>query len=194
MANSDKQEKGFVGSEERLKRPGNEGREPRSTANAPRTNEDGTAFTVEERRQMLRNDWIQEALPTPPEIPGYHACWLSTTNSYDPIHKRIQMGYEPVRADEVPGFEAYRMKAGQWDGFIGCNEMVLFKVPVERFQDLMAIFHHDMPLEGEQAIKEQAMALLGKDRRAVEDEGDAGAVADSLEHLGRSVRAPFFTP
>lgn len=86
------------------------------------------------------------------------------------------------------------MKAGQWDGFIGCNEMVLFKVPVERFQDLMAIFHHDMPLEGEQAIKEQAMALLGKDRRAVEDEGDAGAVADSLEHLGRSVRAPFFIP
>lgn len=190
MAHDEQKSQGFVGSEDRLKRSDKAGRQSRAAEDAPRTNEDGTAFTAAERRTALRNEWVQEALPAPPDIPGFHTCWLSTTNSYDPIHKRVRMGYTPVSADEVMGFEAYRMKAGQWDGFICCNEMVLFKIPVETYQDLMALFHHDMPLEEERAIKERSEALLGKDRRPVEDEG----VEDSLENLARPVRAPIFQP
>lgn len=184
------------GAEARLKRSADPGREPRSMADVPRTNEDGTASTVEERRRAIRNEWAQEALPTPPEIPGFHLCWLSTTNSYDPIHKRLRMGYTPVRAEEVLGFDTFRMRGGEWDGFVGCNEMILFKIPAEIYQDIMTVFHHDMPIEEERAIRDRSKAMLGKLRLPVKGEGEEGEpqVDDTLEQLGRPVRAPIFHP
>ena len=81
-----------------------ESRQNRENADVARTQQDGTAMTLEERRQLLRSDWLQEVLPTPPKVPGWHFCWLSTTNSSDPIFKRLQKGYELVRNSEVPGF------------------------------------------------------------------------------------------
>ena len=50
-----------------------------------------TLTTTQERRKMFR-EFTQEALPSPPAKPGWHYVWLSTTNQYDPIYKRIQIG------------------------------------------------------------------------------------------------------
>lgn len=94
----------ILGSDERLKKASGEAvRGSRENANAERSNKDGSALSAEERRAALRRNWVQEVLPTPPEIPGFHCCWLSTTNSTDPVYKRVQRGYIPVKATEVPG-------------------------------------------------------------------------------------------
>lgn len=73
--------------------------------------------TSSERRKMFR-EFTQEALPTPPPIPGWHFCWLSITNQFDPIYKRTQMGYEPVKVDDLPEFKHLVNKSGEYEGCI----------------------------------------------------------------------------
>ena len=53
-----------------------------------------------ERLDAFRDKWANSALPDLPAniIPGMHLCWLSTTNTYDSIDKRMALGYEPVKA------------------------------------------------------------------------------------------------
>ena len=111
------------------------GRESRATHDSERAPATDALESTRERRKMFRNEWVQESLPKPPDIPGFHVCWLSTTNSYDPIHKRLRMGYELVRYEEVPGFENYKVKAGEHTGAIACNEMLLYKMPEEIYQE-----------------------------------------------------------
>jgi hypothetical protein len=45
----------------------------------------------DDRLEMFRNQLFNDALPDLPDIPGYHVCWLTTTNSRDPIHRRTQL-------------------------------------------------------------------------------------------------------
>lgn len=147
--------KGFLGNDERVKHDSRtQSRGERSIQDESRTLNDGTAFTIEERRKMLRNDWKQEFLPNPPKLSGYHFCWLSTESKMDPIHNRIRQGYEPVKISELPGMEKFTMKDGDFAGYVSCNEMVLFKIPEELYQLHMSVFHHEIPLEHEQGIRE----------------------------------------
>jgi hypothetical protein len=148
-----------------------------------------TFVSSEERRKMWKDEWTQSALPNAPDIPGWHLCWLSTTNSYDGIDKRIRLGYVPVKAEDIKGFENYRVKAGEHVGFIACNEMLLFKIPMDQYQEIMAHFHHDAPLEEANKIKLQAEQSVGRDSRGralgqVEGEG--------IEQLDKPLPAPSF--
>lgn len=179
-----------LGGDERLKKTGGTSvRTDRSDADTDRTNKDGTALTAEERRMAMRKDWVQEILPTPPNMPGYHTCWLSTTNQSDPIYRRIQYGYEPVKATEMPGFGShYQATDGQFAGCIACNEMLLFKIPSERYNDLMTIYHHDIPLEQEGAIYDRVQS------NEVDSNGrPLGFVEGDYNSMGRSpVPTPTF--
>ena len=163
--------------EQRIKKNLNAGRESRAVGDQSRAAPEDKFISSEEKRRMFRNEWIQEALPTPPEIPGFHLCWLSTNNQYDPIHKRLRMGYTAVRADEMPGFENYRVKAGEQEGFIACNEMMLYKLPEEVYQDIMAEMHHHAPMDEQEKIKVQQDQLLsakdsnGKRLGSIEGDG-----------------------
>ena len=107
------------------------GRESRSSQDLSRAAPEEAFISKQERRKMWSDEWTQSALPKVPDIPGWHLCWLSTTNGYDSIDKRMRLGYVPVRADELPGFDNYRVKAGEDIGFIACNEMRLYKLPME---------------------------------------------------------------
>ena len=124
--------------DQRLKKDaGDSVRGARDDADVDRVQQDGSALSAAERRRMLRQEWVQEVLPTPPKIPGFHCCWLSTTNSTDPVFKRIQRGYVPVKASEVPGFGTqFTVSGGEFDGCIACNEMLLFKVDEQLYKDL----------------------------------------------------------
>jgi hypothetical protein len=140
--------------DESLKNSGDSLRTSREASDVQRQDEDGTVYRRSERRQLDVSEWSQTALPNPPPIPGYHLCWLSTTNSYDPIHKRIRLGYEPVSLAECPDdFASFSMKSGEWKGFIAVNEMLLFKIPDEKYQDIMAEIHYHRPLDEEQSIR-----------------------------------------
>lgn len=181
-------ENSMLGGDERLKRDDSAGgREQRASADAERTEHDGTAFTAPERRFNFRDEWTQNALPTPPEVPGYHLCWLSTTNNYDPIHKRMRMGYEPVKAEDVEGFEVYKMKSGEFEGFVACNEMLLFKIKKELYQEMMAYFHHEMPLEEEQMLQKNEALNDSQARPVISSPED-----DGFKSLGKPRHAPVF--
>ncbi len=109
-----------------------------------------------ERAAAFRDKWQNSALPDIPKdaIPGMHLCWLSTTNQYDSIDKRIALGYEPVKAAELgKGFESLgKMSSGKFEGCVSCNEMVLFKIPEEVYQEVMRLLHLEDPLEHQRNI------------------------------------------
>ena len=131
------------------------GRENRAILDPSREAPEKQFASSEEHLNMWKNEWTQSALPDVPEIKGYHLCWLSSTNSYDSIDKRIRLGYVPVKQEEVNGFENYRVKAGEHVGFIACNEMLLCKIPMDVYQDLMLHMHHELPMEEGDKIKLQ---------------------------------------
>lgn len=144
----------------RVRTNASEGRASRAAADLPRTDDEGTALTVSERSAQIRSEFAQTALPDVPPIPGWHLCWLSTTSSYDPIHKRMRLGYVPVKPEELVarsgiGFDTMGMKSGEFAGCVSCNEMVLFKIPEDTYQAIMREFHHNMPQEEEEALKSQ---------------------------------------
>jgi hypothetical protein len=176
--------------DDRIKKNLRAGRESRGQDDLQRRAPEEHMVSSEERRRMFRSEWLQEALPKPPEIPGFHLCWLSTTNQYDPIHKRLRMGYTPVKAEELEGFENYRVKAGELEGFISCNEMVLYKMPMDIYQDIMAEMHHFAPLEEQEKIKVQQDQLIENSR---DSQGKAVIYREgnNMDH-DRNVKVPTF--
>jgi hypothetical protein len=176
--------------DQRLKKNLHAGRESRGKEDLQRRAPEEHMVSSEERRRMFRSEWLQEALPKPPEIPGFHLCWLSTTNQYDPIHKRLRMGYTPVKAEELEGFENYRVKAGELEGFISCNEMVLYKMPMDVYQDIMAEMHHFAPLDEQEKIRVQQEQLIENSR---DSQGKATITREGtgIDH-DRNVKVPTF--
>jgi len=166
------------------------GRESRASLDESREAPEDKFVSAEERRKMWKDEWTQSALPAIPAIKGWHLCWLSTTNSYDSIDKRIRLGYVPVKAEEVPGMENNKVKAGEHVGFIACNEMLLYKIPNDMYQDVMAHFHHEAPLEDANKIRLQAEQVQGRDSSGkplgrVEGEG--------LDYIDKPIPTPVFS-
>jgi len=166
------------------------GRETRASEDASRAAPEEKFMSAQERRKMWSDEWTQSALPKLPELPDWHLCWLSTTNSYDSIDKRIRLGYVPVKTEEIPGFENFRVKAGEHVGFIACNEMLLFKIPMDMYQDIMLQMHHEKPMEESEKIRVQLENLqgardsTGRSLGRVEGEG--------FGEIERSVPTPVF--
>jgi len=173
--------------DERLKKDsGADIRGPRDAADSERV-QDGNSLSDAERRRLLRNDWVQEVLPTPPKVPGWHHCWLSTTNSTDPIYKRVQRGYIPVKASEIPSFGSqFKVTDGEFEGCVACNEMLLFKITEQLYNDLMTIYHHDLPTEAETSIREKidAQGMMDSNGR------NLGQVEGNFDTLGRGNNRP----
>jgi hypothetical protein len=139
--------------------------------------EDPNNKTKRERAEAFRDKWQNSALPDLPAgiIPGFHLCWLSTTNNYDSIDKRVALGYEPVKASELgKGFEGLgKMSSGKFEGCVSCNEMVLFKLPEEIYQEVMRMMHLEDPLEHQRNITAAVRnsAQEGKGGRSVLEGG-----------------------
>ena len=130
-----------------------------------------------ERLEAFRDKWANTALPDIPGglIPGMHLCWLSTTNQYDSIDKRIALGYEPVKAAELgKGFENLgKMSSGKFEGCVSCNEMVLFKIPEDIYQEVMRMLHLEDPLEHQRNVTAnvRSAAEAGKGGRSILEGG-----------------------
>jgi hypothetical protein len=149
--------------ESRLKKSLNAGgREDRGSEDASRSAHEDKFISTQERRKMWSEEWTQSALPKLPEMDGWHFCWLSTTNSYDSIDKRIRLGYVPVKSEELPDYDEYRVKSGEHVGYISCNEMLLFKLPMSVYQEVMLYHHHEKPREEADKIRVQVEQLQGQ--------------------------------
>lgn len=110
-------------------------------------------LTEQDRLEMFRNELFNDALPDLPAMPGYHLCWLTTTNSKDPIQRRLRLGYELLTQDMAPGLEYATLKTGDYAGLIGVNEMVAARLPLNLYHGFMQAAHHDRPREEEEALQ-----------------------------------------
>ena len=138
-------------------------RDTRSTADAARDTKPGVTLSDAERRSKLRDAAADETLPTPPPKPGWTRCWLSTTHPSDTIYNRVRKGWQPVMACDVEGYDvSFSSAAGdRYDGIVRCNEMLLYEIPSETHNDLMVIYHHDMPNEEEAGIRQKLRQNTG---------------------------------
>ena len=141
----------------------------------------------DERVEMFRQQFFQSSLPDLPKIPGWHMCWLTTTNPRDSIHMRMRLGYEPVKPEDIPGWEYATLKTGDWAGFIGVNEMLAFKLPISLYEKYMQEAHHDAPLREEEKLTDTA-EFMEQQARASGSRMDAG---DGMTEIGQRRSAQF---
>jgi hypothetical protein len=180
-----------MATESRLKKSLNAGgRDNRSAQDLTRAAPEEKFVSAQERRKMWSDEWTQSALPKLPEMQGWHLCWLSTTNSYDSLDKRIRLGYVPVRADEFPNFDNYRVKAGEHVGHVACNEMILCKIPEEMYQDIMLQMHHEAPMDEADKIKVQIEQLQGNRDSSGKSLGQVEG--EGFGQFDQTVRTPVF--
>lgn len=174
-----------------------EPRESMDTARAGRgteTRESVTSARGPSRAELIakfRSEMFNNVLPETPDIPGYHLCWLSTTNAYDAISHRETLGYERVKPEDLPGMEHITLTQGHFSGCIGLNEMVLYKLPIDLWHEFMNIAHHERPFGEEDKIRE---AVRYVQEQARDGGGDVYLGNGTNEILNaRNRRAPTFS-
>jgi len=95
--------------------------------------------------QTRRTPWKPPSMLDAPEAPpGYQFRWIrEATRGQDDksnMSKRIREGYEPVRAEDHPEFEAPTIDSGSNTGIIGVGGLILAKVPIETANERTAYF------------------------------------------------------
>jgi len=148
-------------------------------------------ITDAEFLKRLRISSASNLLPDAPTIPGYHLCWipLTSNNNFDTVHFRKQIGYSMVKPEEIPDFMLLSNRAGQVDGCVSYNEMILMKIPVRLYNLLMKDAHHTQPIEQERVIKQTITSM--------EDKEGANIARDlhemsGINKLARKVPEPTF--
>lgn len=150
--------------DDRLKKELGVSRQPRAAQDRQTT--ENRAISDDERLEAFRLHLYNDALPDIPEIPGYHVCWLTTTNKGDTIQHRMRLGYELIRAEDVPGMELVTQKTGEYAGCVAVNEMVAAKLPLSLYYRFMQEAHHDAPLREEDKLAETAEVMREQAERA----------------------------
>lgn len=194
MSNNKPQNQRPASQDERLVRQTGEApaesRASRESADDARENEDGTALTMAERKQLLRREWEADLLPEVKDSKGYwHYCWLSTTNNTDPIYRRLKVGYELVKFATVSLLGVQnQITSGEFAGCVSINEMILARIPNELYQEMMKINHHERPMGEEELLKANAL----RDDEDSEGNSLGQLIGDGIKKLGTSRRAPTF--
>ena len=138
---------------------------------APRANK-----TREKTAQ--RRPWAPPSmLDAPPAPEGYKHRWIrAEVRGYDDrknISARLREGYELVRGDEYPDFEAPIIDSGKYEGVFGVGGLVLARIPLEtveerseyfaqRNADQMQAVDHDMMRENSHST----MTISNPDRQS----------------------------
>ena len=163
--------------DDRLKKELGVSRQPRETQDRRTTQ--NREISEDERLEMFRMHLYNDALPDIPEIPGYHVCWLTTTNKGDTIQHRLRLGYELIRAGDVPGMELVTQKTGEYAGCVAINEMIAAKLPISLYYRYMQEAHHDAPLREEDKLAETAEIM----RQQAEHSGGRLLEGDGMSEL-----------
>ena len=108
--------------------------------------------------------------PAPPE--GYQHRWIRVSMRGEEdkmnVNTKLREGWEPVRKDEYPDYEAPTIDDGRYEGVIGQGGLMLCRIPVETAnerseyyglrtreqmvavdQDLMKEQHPSMPIHND---------------------------------------------
>ena len=92
-----------------------------------------------------RTPWSPKSnLDAPPAPDGYKHRWIrAETRGYDDtsnISARLREGYELVRRDEYPDFEAPTIDSGRYEGVFGVGGLLLARIPLETVAERNAYF------------------------------------------------------
>lgn len=163
-----------------------EGRQERAQEDAEKTFDESLKAKI----AALREGWSDDILPTVNGDPRYHYCWLSTTNQSDPIYRRLKLGYELVRHEELSYLgEQNRVQSGEFAGCVSINELILAKIPMELYQEIMLINHHEKPMQEEELLR----ANMASDETDSKGRPLGEAFGEGIENLARRVnRRPMF--
>jgi hypothetical protein len=106
-------------------------RQPRSTETREKTSR--------------RKPWAPPSRLEAPDAPdGYKHRWIRTALRGDDdkmnVHAKLREGWEPVRADEYPGFDYAAIDEGQHAGVIGNGGLMLARIPEETAQERTAYY------------------------------------------------------
>ena len=163
-----------------------EGRQERAQEDAEKTFDESLKAKI----AALREGWSDDILPTVNGDPRYHYCWLSTTNQSDPIYRRLKLGYELVRHEELSYLgEQNRVQSGEFAGCVSINELILAKIPVELYEEIMLINHHERPMQEEELLR----ANMASDETDSNGRPLGQTFGEGIENLVRRVnRRPTF--
>jgi hypothetical protein len=111
--------------------------------------------TAKERRKPWAPPSLLDA-PPPPE--GFVHRWIrSEVRGFDDrknISARMREGWELVRKDEYPDFEAPTVDTGRYEGVFGVGGLLLARIPVEIVEERTGYF---------QSMSEDAMKAVDND-------------------------------
>jgi hypothetical protein len=91
-------------------------------------------------KTAARRPWAPPSmLDAPPAPEGYSHRWIrAEVRGFDDrknISARLREGYELVRSDEYPDFEAPVIDSGKYEGVFGVGGLVLARIPNETLQE-----------------------------------------------------------
>lgn len=182
------------GADERLTRSGAPEVRGDNSIRQDAERQDMPLMTDAEYEAMVAAEYDESTLATPPAIPGYDLCWLTTTSQFDTIQKRQRVGYSPVMRSEVPGFDPSNGQNLQgYEGVVTCNEMVLHKILTQRRRVFMTLYHHKKPLAMESAILKDLEASGAKQADSSPSEPGGIDVLERSVKVGESIRNPTFS-
>ena len=107
---------------------------------------DRTSRSAETRAKKARKKkWQPPSMLDAPEAPeGFKHRWIrAEVRGHDDkanMSKRIREGFEPVRAEDHPDFDAPTVDDGKHAGIIGVGGLVLAKVPEETVEERTEYF------------------------------------------------------
>ena len=90
--------------------------------------------------QLRRKPWTPPSHLEAPEPPqGFVHRWIRVAMRGEEdkmnVHAKLREGWEPVRSDEYPDFEAPVIDNGQYQGVIGQGGLMLCRIPEETAQE-----------------------------------------------------------
>jgi hypothetical protein len=102
---------------------------------------DRTPRTADTReKETRRKPWAPPSVLDAPAAPeGYKHRWIRASirgeEDKGNVFNRLRQGYEPVRAEEHPEYQAPTIEDGKHAGVIGNGGLILTRVPVETAQE-----------------------------------------------------------
>ena len=87
-------------------------------------------------KQAIRKPWAPPSmLDAPPAPDGYKHRWIRAEtrgfNDTKNVSAKMREGWELVRKDEYPDFEAPVLDSGKYEGVFGVGGLVLARIPLE---------------------------------------------------------------
>ena len=95
--------------------------------------------------QTRRKPWAPPSRLEAPEAPaGYVHRWIRVAMRGEEdkmnVNTKLREGWEPVRKDEYPDYEAPTIDEGRYEGVIGQGGLMLCRIPVETAQERSAYY------------------------------------------------------